>query len=320
MTLYQFEIFAAIAKYRNLSRASLELNVSQPSVSQQMKLLQKDFGATLFVRKARGVELTDTGRRFLAGIQPIRAQVARLKKGLPRPTESREARVLSVAGTHAASAALLPQLIARFRRTHRRVEVDHKVASPSDIERLILKGQAEIGLTTDYPKSPHIAVEPYRKEKLLLLVSATHRLAAKTAISLRELQRVPLIIPEPGGGGTIEKDLRTLEERGLRFDIAVRCEAPSSAREAIARKIGLGLVYKDVAKDDVQRGAFKALHARGFKLEGQSYIVYRRDGVISKHAGEFVELMRRSRPKQLREPWPIFAKRAPAARSPLRQR
>ncbi|HEX9662719.1 MAG TPA: hypothetical protein VGB27_10580, partial [Candidatus Binatia bacterium] len=44
-----------------------------------------------------------------------------------------------------------------------------------------------------------IAVEPYRKERLLFLVSNTHRLARKTTISLREFQRVPLIIPEPNG-------------------------------------------------------------------------------------------------------------------------
>ena len=321
MTLHQFEIFTAIAKYGNLSRASLELNVSQPSVSQQMKLLQKNYGAKLFARTARGVDLTDAGRRFLAGIQPILAQVARLKTFVPRQTDSPEAKVLVIAGTYAASASLLPTLIARFRKTHPRIEIDHKVANLGDIERLVLKGQAEIGLTTVFPKSPRIAVEPYRKELLLFLVSNTHRLARKRAISLREFQRLPLIIPEPNGGiGTIERDLHALEEKGLRFDIALRCEAPSAAKEAIARKVGVGIVYKDVAKDDIKRGMFKALRVRDFKLEGRSYIIFHDERSVSKPAREFLDLMRRSRPKRFREQASLFAKRSAAVPPHLLQR
>jgi DNA-binding transcriptional LysR family regulator len=321
MTLHQFEIFTAIAKHCNLSRASLELNVSQPSVSQQMKLLQKNYGAKLFARTARGVDLTDAGRSFLAGIQPILAQVARLKTLVPRQTAMLESKVLNIAGTHAVSASLLPTLIARFRKTHPRIEIEHKVGNLDDIEPLILKGQAEIGLTTFYPKSSRIAVEPYRKERLLFLVSNTHRLASKTAISLREFQRVPLIIPEPKGSiGTIERDLQTLEEKGLRFDIALRCEAPSAAKEAIARKVGLGIVYKDVVKDDIKRGMFKALRVRDFKLEVQSYFISHRERVISKPAVEFLELLRRSRPKRFRETGPLSTKRSPGARFHAAQR
>jgi len=321
MTLHQFEIFTAIAKYRNLSRASLELNVSQPSVSQQMKLLQKSCGAKLFARTARGVELTDAGRRFLAGIRPILAQVARLKTLVPRRTKSLEVGVLTVAGTYAASASLLPSLIARFRKTHGRIEIDHKVANVGDIERLILKGQAEIGLTTVYPKSSQIAVEPYRKERLLFLVSNTHRLARKTTISLREFQRVPLIIPEPNGGiGTVERNLRILEEKGLTLNIALRCEAPSSAKEAIAKKVGLGILYRDAVKHDLMRGEFKALKVRDFKLAGHSYIIYHRDRTSSRAAREFLDLLRRSRPKQVREKVPLFIKRSAAVRPRLSQR
>jgi DNA-binding transcriptional LysR family regulator len=240
---------------------------------------------------------------------------------VPRRTDSLEVRVLTVAGTYAASASLLPSLIARFRKTHGRIEIDHKVANVGDIERLILKGQAEIGLTTVYPKSSQIAAEPYRKERLLFLVSNTHRLAPKRAISLREFQRVPLIIPEPNGGiGTIQRNIHTLEEKGLTFDIALRCEAPSAAKEAIARKVGLGIVYKDVAKDDIKRGMFKALKVRDFKLEGQSYIIYHGERAVSKTAREFLDLMRRSRPKQVREKVPLFIKRSAALRPHLSQR
>jgi hypothetical protein len=82
----------------------------------------------------------------------------------------------------------------------------------------------------------------------------------------------------------------------------------------------LGIVYKDVAKDDIKRGMFKALKVRDFKLEGQSYIIYHGERAVSKTAREFLDLMRRSRPKQVREKAPLFIKRSAAVRPHLSQR
>jgi DNA-binding transcriptional LysR family regulator len=76
----QFMIFAAVAKHRNVTRASEELRISQPGVSQQLKLLEQNFGVKLFKRGGRGVDLTDAGRLFLDKITPIMSQVENLNK------------------------------------------------------------------------------------------------------------------------------------------------------------------------------------------------------------------------------------------------
>jgi DNA-binding transcriptional LysR family regulator len=73
------------------------------------------------------------------------------------------------------------------------------------------------------------------------------------------------------------------------------------AKEAIARKIGLGIIFEEVAKEDIKRGKFTALKVHDFRLQGETYITYHRDRRLSEPAKEFLELLRRSRPKKFRE-------------------
>jgi len=299
MTLHQFQIFAAIAKYGNLTRASQEVRTSQPAMSHQMKQLQGFYGVKLYSRTARGIELTDEGRVLLLVLRPVLEQVERLKTIFSKPIQTQQVKVLKIAGTYAASVSLLPALIARFRKTHSHIEVDHKVVNLSEIERVVISGDAEVGLSSSYPRSSQLAGEPYRTENLAFLVANTHRLARKQVISLLDLQTVPLVIPGASGGiGLIERKLRALEEeKGLKFIVALRCESPQMAKEAIARKVGLGIIYEEVAKDDIKQGKLTALKVHDFRLQGQTYITYHRDRSLSEPAKEFLDLLRRSRPK-----------------------
>src|SRR5438046_10428701 len=65
MTLHQLRIFAAVARYRNISKASKELHISQPAISQQLKHLEEECEQRFLHRVGHGVELTRDGRAFL---------------------------------------------------------------------------------------------------------------------------------------------------------------------------------------------------------------------------------------------------------------
>jgi DNA-binding transcriptional LysR family regulator len=317
MTLHQFQIFAAIAKYGNLTRASQEVRTSQPAMSHQMKQLQGFYGVKLYLRTARGIELTDEGRALLLVVRPVLEQVERLKTIFSKPIQTERAKLLKIAGTYAASVSLLPALIARFRKIHPHIEIDHKVVNLSEVERVIISGDAEVGLSSSYPRSSQLAGEPYRTENLAFLVANNHRLARKRVISLLDLQAVPLVIPGTSGEiDLIEKKLRALEqEKGLKFTVALRCESPQMAKEAIARKVGLGIIFEEVAKEDIRSGKFTALKVHDFRLQGQTYITYHRDRSLSEPAREFLELLRRSRPKGLQKQIPVLGR--PESQYPL---
>jgi DNA-binding transcriptional LysR family regulator len=79
MTLHQLRIFESVARHLNVTRASKELHMSQPAVSQQLKFLERQFAGRLIVRTHHGVELTKKGRAFLDAVRPIIAQADKIE-------------------------------------------------------------------------------------------------------------------------------------------------------------------------------------------------------------------------------------------------
>ncbi len=299
MTLHQFTIFAAIAKHGSLTRASQQLHLTESCVSQQMRLLQEEYRARLYNRVARGVELTDAGRNFLTVILPILEQVSRLTTSSGKAVTP-EADLLVVGATYSASTILLPSLLSRFKKSHPRIQIDFRSNNGAEIERLLLKEKIEIAITTRLPSSRRLMVEPFRRERLVLVVSRSHPLARTREIALHDIECTPLLVRSSGGrdGATVKQLKSLLEEKGIKVTIGMRFESPSAMKEAIQRKMGIGLLYEEVARYNLERRQFKEIKIRGLKLEVQSCIVYLKEKPLSKAADEFLKLLRSSAGKR----------------------
>ncbi len=303
MTLHQFTIFAAIAKHGSLTRASQQLHITESCVSQQMRLLQEEYRARLYNRVARGVDLTDAGRNFLTAILPILEQVSRLTTSSGKAVTP-EADLLVVGATYSASTILLPSLLSRFKKSHPQIQIDFRSNNGAEIERLLLKEKIEIAITTRLPSSRRLMVEPFRRERLVLVVSRSHPLARTREIALHDIECTPLLVRSSGGrdGATVKQLKSLLEEKGIKVTIGMRFESPSAMKEAIQRKMGIGLLYEEVARYNLERRQFKEIKIRGLKLEVQSCIVYLKEKPLSKAADEFLKLLRSSAGKRQASP------------------
>jgi len=83
MTLHQLKVWTAVAKRLCITKAADELHIRQPSVTQQIKLLEKEYRLKLYeINFGRGIELTLAGRLFLKYAKKILSQVDNLKKEL----------------------------------------------------------------------------------------------------------------------------------------------------------------------------------------------------------------------------------------------
>ncbi len=82
MTLHQLKIWTTIARRLSITKAAEELRIRQPSVTQQIKLLEKDYGVKLYEVNSRGVDLTPAGRVVLKYAKRILSQVDSLEKEL----------------------------------------------------------------------------------------------------------------------------------------------------------------------------------------------------------------------------------------------
>ncbi len=86
MTLHQLEIWIAVAKHQSVTKAADELHLRQPSVTQQIKSLENEFGIKLYkVHAGKGIELNQAGRLLLKYAKLIHLQVKTLESKLTSP-------------------------------------------------------------------------------------------------------------------------------------------------------------------------------------------------------------------------------------------
>jgi DNA-binding transcriptional LysR family regulator len=161
--LQHLAVFTHVARHRNLTRAAQELNISQPSVSRQLKSLENWTGTKLFRKTNNGVELTDSGHRCLRYAEAIVSQVKKLEEEFGIGLAKSARAVLRVGGSHSPSMLQLPSLLTRFKQTHPKVDVSLRTTHRGRIEEMVLSSEVEIALVSGTISSPQLTVEPFRR-------------------------------------------------------------------------------------------------------------------------------------------------------------
>jgi len=145
MTLHQLRIFLAVAQSATLTRASKQLGLAQPSLSQQLARLEESVGTRLFDRTRNRMELTDAGRVLLRHAQSVLKEIDEAEAGL-REFAAGKRSIIRIAGLNSVVKALLPEALKRCGGTRAGLEVDIHEAAPAEVLEMLYSRQADIGL------------------------------------------------------------------------------------------------------------------------------------------------------------------------------
>ena len=291
MTFRQFEAFAAVARHMNITKAAQQLHTSQPSLSRHLKGLEDVYKVRLFTRNGKGMELTDEGEELLRYIEPILAQLQKLDQRFLKNSQRKS--TLIVGATHALSSTFLPSLMALFKTYHPNVDIVLRSNTSSSLEQLLLNGELEVALTSAAPRRAEILTHSCVPLSLIAFAAKGYPLPKKNQLSLADLQTIPLIIRDNGNKrGTTETLLLKLRDLGYRPNVFIRCESPDAIKTAVAKKLGVGILFEDLLREDVARGLFKTVNIPGLCMEGNTYIIYHKHRSLSSCGEVFLKLLR----------------------------
>ncbi|HEY6184864.1 MAG TPA: LysR family transcriptional regulator, partial [Terriglobales bacterium] len=187
MTLNQLKVFQAVSTYLSITRASEALRISEPSVFQQVKSLEDWFGAKLYRKVGRTIELTREGRAIQSDIKEVLLKLEQLGGRFKPRARSAASAPLIVGGSHGPSAAFLPGAIALFKKTHPLAQVIMRTKTSRVIEKFVLESQAEIAVVTSPSHAPGLHAIRYRPEKFVSFIAARHPLAKRSRLTIAEV-------------------------------------------------------------------------------------------------------------------------------------
>ena len=185
-TLQRLRYFVAVADELNFTRAASRLHVSQPSLSAQVRALERDVGVELLRRSTRRVELTEAGqsmledtRRILEGLEEARLRARR--------AADTAAGTLRVAYTASVGYHALPLILDELEALAPEVTVSANRAWSARVLDQIRSGDIDLGLVREFRQTRGIVGETVRLEPLAVFASVRHRLAARPEVSIADL-------------------------------------------------------------------------------------------------------------------------------------
>ena len=194
-TLRQFRYFIAVADSGQISRAAMEINVSQSAVTAAIKSLEELIGAPLFERHAAGVSLTYEGNLFLDHARHIVANVEEAVQ-LPRRIRENVSGTINMAVSYTVAGYFLPPHLSRFARGFPNVNINMTEANRNEIEEGLIAGTFDIGvvLTSNIINQEDLSHDTLFRSRRRLWVDAHHRFLQREKVSLQDIADEPYIM------------------------------------------------------------------------------------------------------------------------------
>lgn len=233
MILRYIHYFLAVADRGSFTRAAAALYISQPALSQQIRLLEQTLGVALFDRTGRSIRLTDAGVVFQ---QHARQALNALEAGARavHDVEDLSRGHLRLGVTPTYTPWLVGPLLAAFWQRYPAITLALIEATQEQIEQQLLNDELDIGLGFSGEHAAELTATPVLSESLVVMVSKTHELAKYQQIPLSSLADQPLVLLDKSFATRVDIDSQC-RRQDLRLNIAMETNTLGAITEMISR-------------------------------------------------------------------------------------
>lgn len=255
MNLTQLRYFVRVAEMGSFSKAAIELDVAQPALSRQVRLLETDLRVTLLQRTGRGVLLTDAGKRLYEHAVSILQLVAHAREDLSANRDEATGRIVVGLPPSMGRMLTLP-LVDAFKQHLPKARLAIVEGLSAHIVEWISTGRVDLGLVHNPDANPAIETIHVLDEPLCLVSAAKGPARRPPPLHFAELVTLPLVVPEHSHA--IRKLLETQAAlAGLKLNIAYEVSSVSSILELVRSGHGHAVLAPSAIAASGQAAAFR---------------------------------------------------------------
>jgi DNA-binding transcriptional LysR family regulator len=243
--------FVSVAEHRAFLAAAQDLGRAQSRVSEHVAKLEVELGIVLIDRAVRPVRLTVAGEIFLGRAKDVLATLdsARGEMSALRGTTYG---TVGLACMSSVAGAFVSQLIDRFDKAERNIEVRVMEGPTATLPELLLRHEVDLAIVPlPYVANvPELQWNPLWNEPLRLLVAPTHRLADFDEVSLRELEGEAVVTPGSGDGarGLSPEVAALIGAADVRVGAGRRVASPHTLVSMVRSGLGVGVLSESAVR------------------------------------------------------------------------
>lgn len=257
MDLKQLEYFVRVAELGSFTRASIALDIAQPALSRQVRLLEVELSLTLLTRNGRGALPTEAGKLLLAHGRGILHQMARAREELGRVRGSLAGRVAVGIPTSLARVLTVP-LTRAFRAQMPDATISISEGLTAGIQDSLINGRLDIAILYNAQPSSDLEIEPFTEEDLVLVQARPPGLEEDPPpgpISLLAAAQLPLVIPSRPNAIRMHVESEIVNAGG-RLNIALEIDGVAAILDLVADGAGSAVLSRNAVANSVRPSAF----------------------------------------------------------------
>lgn len=253
------------------------MHLSQPALSHQIKLLEEELDACLFIRSNTGLKLTEAGyvllpyaRRLLHDTNDLQEMMSSLK--------NKETGDLNIACSSTSGRYVLPLMVARFCTAHPSIHARILACQPRHMVEKLLDSEAHLGIISSEPAEQGLQAQEFFRDPISLVVASSHRWVGRRSIDPAELLQERFILREESSGTR-----KVMLEELAKFDISLddldvflEVGNVEAVLELVAGGYGVSFVSKRASRNMRQLGRLFSMPVDGLTMERVNFLLRKR--------------------------------------------
>lgn len=271
---FRLQVFQAVAKRLNFTKAAEELFITQPAVTKHIHELEHQFKVKLFDRNGSRIKLTKAGETLLQHTELLFGVYRNLEFEMSNLIHQHNGKLKIGASTTVAQ-YVLPPVLAEFHKKFPDIKIDLIANNTEVIETVLKNKQIDLGIIEGLSKKASIKYTEFIKDEIVLVASTQNTFAKKKHIPTKDLLSIPLLMREPGSG-TLEVIAHSLKAFNIKLrdlKIEMQLAGTESIKAYLAHSNCMAFLSRHSIINEIQRNELQIIPVKDLKIERFFYFI-----------------------------------------------
>ncbi|WP_374459666.1 LysR substrate-binding domain-containing protein [Chryseobacterium taeanense] len=273
---YRLKVFHTVASRLSFTKASKELNISQPAVTKHIKEIENQLNNKLFDRNGNSIQLTESGKILFEYAEKIRNIYRDLEFEINQINQQYKGKLIIGASTTVAQ-YILPEILATFKSYYKDIRIEMIAHNTEMISELLKDGKIDLGIIEGESQSNYFDYKKFKKDEIVLVAKASHPLVHKT-MNLQDLYSIDLVFREYGSG-SLEFIQNRLKERGIITDelnIVMQLGSSESIKNYLLHSESMAFLSISTVLNELKNNLMSIIDIKNFSIERDFHFILRK--------------------------------------------
>ena len=290
MDIHQLKVFTSVFKNRSFSRASEELHLTQPTISNHIKSLEDEFECKLFDRLGRTILPTKEAEVLYGHSLEIIAKAVVLKEAIVQLKKDLTGKLI-VGASSIPGVYLMPRIMTEFQKRNPAISFQIVISDSKGIIEGINRHDLLLGVVGAKIGNDQIHYTPFVEDELIVVSSPS--MVEKNTMTVKELIRLPMVLREEGSGTRRETE-KFLTDKGFSLDkisSAGIFGSTDAVKQAVKAGLGVSIVSRFSVFDELEHKILKEIKLVDFQMKRRFYIVTHKKRTLPRAYDTFLKYL-----------------------------